>query len=75
MKTIITKNIAVVTDGISICNYPGVVAISLKTNNNQIQIPSKHLDELIDALIQFRNQISMEHTIKDVITIDTQISQ
>ena len=69
MKTIITKNVAVVGDALSIHAYPGVFAISLKQNNNQLQIPNEALNDLIDYLIEFRKQRDSEHTIKNVITV------
>jgi hypothetical protein len=70
MKTIITKNVAVVGEALTVHAFPGVVAIQLKQGGNQLQVPNSALDELIDSLIEFRTQRNAEHTLKDVLTIE-----
>jgi hypothetical protein len=66
MKTIITKNVCVSEGDITIHAYPGVFAISLKSNS-QIQVENRDLDILIKLLRSFKEQREMEHTLKDII--------
>ena len=70
MKTIITKSVSVSEGDVSINNYPGVFAISIKNPLSQIQIDNKHMGTLIKLLQVFKEQRATEHTLKDIIVND-----